>query len=459
MPDRDPARSPVPGAAGRAGEVVLGLAGTLLSVIPFTFSVLRALLAGGGERERVAAALGRWDDDPPAPPPPSGARGGRVFLVAGEPSGDRLAAAVATALAARRPGVELRGHGGARMAAAGVELDTDLAADAVMGVSAVLRAAPRFIGLYARTLRLLDGERPDCVVLVDYPGFNLRVAEAAKRRGIPVVWYVAPQIWAWAPWRATRIGRAVDDLLVILPFETAFHRDHGVEARYVGYPLFTDRDGEAPDAVVVRRLTAAGGPVVALLPGSRRKEIEGNLPGLLRVAAAVAAARPEVRFALPCAAPRLREAIDRIVGAGGVPVEVVDGNARTVLSVARAAACVSGTVTMECVHGVVPSVVVYGVGRLKRALLRRMVTVPHIALANLLAGREVFPEFTGELDDGAVRAVAAALVARLDDGPVRDGVVTELRALGDRLRRPGTAERVAAAVERHLSGVSGTPGN
>jgi lipid-A-disaccharide synthase len=434
--------------AGRAVEIAGGLAATLFSAVPFVLSLGRSLVTARAERRRVVAALARWDPSPGPPPPPGPPRRGRVFVVAGEPSGDRIAAGAVAALRRRHPAVEARGFGGRHLAAAGARLDHDLAADAVMGFFAVVGAAPRILGLYARYLRILDEERPDAVLLVDYPGFNLRAAQAARRRGIPVVWYVVPQIWAWAPWRSRRIGRAATDLCVVLPFERAFYEDRGIPARYVGYPLLEDRDREPLDEALAARLREGGRPVLAVLPGSRRQEIDRNLAPLLRAAGILLGRMPEVRPVLACAGPALRPSIDALVKGSGVPVEVVDGNARTLLAGARAAACVSGTVTMECVHAGVPAVIVYAVSALGRAFMPAVLTVPRFGLANLLAGKEIYPEHVDP--EGEAAAVAAELEERLRDGPAREACLREVAALRARLAATGVPERVAGVIEERL---------
>jgi lipid-A-disaccharide synthase len=317
-----------------------------------------------------------------------------------------------------------------------------------MGFFAVVRAAPRIVGLYARYLRILDEERPDAVLLVDYPGFNLRAAQAARRRGIPVIWYVVPQIWAWAPWRSRRVGRAATELCVVLPFERAFYADRGIAARFVGYPLFEALDRDPPDAALAARLREGGRPVLAILPGSRRQEIEGNLAPLLRAAGILRRRMPEVRPVIACAGPALRPLVDARVREAGFDVEVLDGGARTLLAAARAALCVSGTITMECVHAGVPAVVVYRLSAPKRLLLPVVLTVPRFGLANLLAGKAVYPEHADP--DGEAEAVAAELEERLRDGPAREACLREVAALRARVAVTGVPERVAAAVEESL---------
>jgi lipid-A-disaccharide synthase len=441
------------GAAGRAWEVAAGVAGTLFSAVPFAANLVRSAFTAGAERLRVEKALSRWDPPPTAAPAPAGSRHGKVFVVAGEPSGDRIAAGAVAALLRRHAGVEVRGFAGPRLAAAGGRLLFDLCADPVMGVLAVLRRAPRFVGLYARYLRILDDERPDAVLLVDYPGFNLRAAEAARKRGIPVVWYVVPQIWAWAPWRAARVGRAASDLCVVLPFEKSFYQDRGIPASFVGYPLFEDREREPVDEALLARLREGGRPVLALLPGSRRAEIRKNLPAMLRAVARVRERMPETRPDLACAAPSMREAVDAAVAASGQPVEVLDGNSRTLLAAARAAICVSGTVTMDCVHAEVPAVVVYHVSAPGRWLMPWFLTVPRFGLANLLAARELFPEHADA--GGGVPAVAEEILDRLREGAARETALQGVRDLRSRLAVTGCHDRVAAVLEGCLPAKKG----
>ncbi len=436
------------GRTARAFETAGTLGAALVSAVPFLLSLGRSLFTARAERRRVEEALGRWDPPPPPAAAPAGRRGGRLLVVAGEPSGDRIAAGAVEALARRRPGAAVRGFGGRHMAAAGVRLDHDLASDAVMGFFAVVKAAPRILSLYRLYLRILDEDRPDAVLLVDYPGFNVRAAQAARRRGIPVVWYVVPQIWAWAPWRAGRIARAATDLCVILPFERAFYAGRGIGVRHVGYPLFEDMDGEGIDAATAAGLREGGRPVLAVLPGSRRQEIEKNLGPLLRAVGLLLERMPEVRPVIACAGPRLRPRIDALVRASGLAVEVLDGQARTLLACARAAACVSGTVTMECVHAGVPAVIVYRVSPVGRAFMPVLLTIPWFGLANLLAGKVVYPEHADPDRDAG--AVASELEERLRDGPAREACLREVSALRARVATTGVPDRVAEVLDGRM---------
>jgi lipid-A-disaccharide synthase len=234
----------------------------------------------------------------------------------------------------------------------------------------------------------------------------------------------------------------------VLPFERAFYEARGIPARHVGYPLFEDRGREPVDPALLARLREGARPVLALLPGSRRQEIRCNLRAMLAAVASIRARLPEVRPVLACASPRLRPLVDAAVAACGFPVEVLDGNSRTLLEAARAALCVSGTVTMDCVHAGVPGVIVYRVSGFGRLLMPVVLTVPRFGLANLLAGREIFPEHADPA--GSVEAVAGELLERLRDGPAREEALRAVQDLRGRVATTGTHDRVAAVLEAYL---------
>ncbi|MHC4822242.1 MAG: lipid-A-disaccharide synthase [Planctomycetota bacterium] len=435
---------------GRTFEVAAGLVAALFSWVPFLLNLVRSLFTIGAERRRVAAALGKWGAAPESPPKVDTAdKPWTVFVIAGEASGDRLAASVVKRLKRRHKGVRVRGFGGPRMAEAGCELDEDLVSDAVMGVTAVLAQAPRFVSLFARYLRILDEERPDAVLMVDYPGFNFRAGSAARRRGVPVTWYVLPQIWAWAPWRAGRVAAAADHRLAILPFEPEFYADRGIETSFAGYPLFADRDREPVNGRLATLLHSAPGPLVAVLPGSRRKEVRDNLPGLLVILERLRERMPHLRAVIASASPKVHAVIEEMLPEGA-DVSVVDGGAHTVLSEARVALCVSGTVTMDCVHADVPAVVAYRIGALSRVLKPLLVTSPHIAMANLLAGEEIYPETHDPVGDAD--RMAAHLESCMRDGDERDRIVAATEKIRRRLTEQHAASLVTAALAQSATG-------
>lgn len=423
----------------------------LFGFVPFLPRLARAVVTGAGDRarmlERIRAGLATQAEDGPEPR----RRPVRVFLVAGEPSGDLHAADLAAAILRLNPEARIEGLGGPRMAAAGVEIVEDLVSDPVMGVLPVLARLPWFFRLYRGLLERFETDPPDVLVGVDYPGLNMRLGAAARRVGIPVVTYIAPQVWAWAPWRARRLAAIADKIVAILPFEREVFAAEGGDVAYVGHPLFRHL-AEAPrDDSFRARLR--GGPaadrgLVALLPGSRRSEVADNLPLLLDAARRVAAERPGTRFVVPLATERIRQVLDAVLAAapaGSPHVDVAPPeHSDDAMAAADAAIAVSGTATLHLVAHGTPAVVVYHASAAGRWLARVLLVSPYIALPNLLSGERVLPEFLAGPGDAA--AIAAALLRLLPGGPDREAASKALAALRDRLDQPGVPDRAARFV-------------
>lgn len=357
------------------------------------------------------------------------------LLLAGEPSGDLHGARVAEALKERFPGCRLRGTGGEEMAARGVELLAGLDDLAVMGFVEVIRSLPFFWGLERKVRRILDSGEIDLVLPIDYPGFNLRVTEAAHARGVPVLFYIAPQVWAWKAARARRLARAADRIAVILPFEESLFRDVEARVEFVGHPLL-DRPDDVPDR---RAFCARAGfdpdrPILAVFPGSRQQELERHLVPFLEAAERLADAHAGLQVG--------------VARAGGVRLELPAGapgrlvrDGRALLRHARAALVKSGTSTLEAALEGVPFVMAYRTHPLTYRVARRLVRVDHVALANLVAGERVVPEL---LQDEATPArLADALGPLLDDGRERRRVVEGLARVREALGTRGAAARVA----------------
>jgi lipid-A-disaccharide synthase len=340
--------------------------------------------------------------------------------------------------------------GGHAMQQAGGELLFPLSEHAVMGFLSVLRQLPTVLAAYARFVRLLRDDPPDLAVLVDYPGLHLVMAKAARRAGVPVLHYSAPQYWAWGPWRMRRYRRSVDATLTILPFEPAFFRRFGVPARYVGHPLLDEIEQHPPDPAVVAAARAR--PTLCLLPGSRRAEIAANLPGMLTVAAALRAKVPNLRVVLPHRDGRRTPLIRQLLAApGGELVEHIEGPLAGWLAGARLIVAKSGTGSLEaCLHGT-PTVVVY---QLRSALAtlgyHNLLSVPWIAGANLVAGSKVVPEFCFH-HRGGWNDVAAAAAELFADGPARERCRAGLADVRARLGEPGASARAGAVVRALLA--------
>ena len=359
-----------------------------------------------------------------------------ILLLAGEASGDHHSAALSVALRKRLPGARLIGFGGPLMAAAGVELLAGLDQLAVMGFVEVVSHMRFFYGLEKRVRSLVDSGSVDLVIPVDYPGFNLRVARYAHRRGIPVLYYIAPQVWAWKPGRARRLAEDTDRVAVILPFEAEILAAAGADVRFVGHPLL-----ERDDAVADREAFAKSigvdpaRPLLALLPGSRHQEVARHL-------APFAGAAREVELSLPDVQPVLARAASLPVDSLDLAGLPVTGETRALLRHAAAALVKSGTSTLEAALEGTPFVTAYRTHPITYAIARRLVRVPSVALANLVAGEQVVPELLQ--DEVTPERLAGELLPLLDGGsPERIRVVAGLGRVKSALGTPGASVRVA----------------
>lgn len=358
-------------------------------------------------------------------------------------SGDHHAARVVEALQARRPTLTFFGLGGPDLQAVGVERMAGLDELAVMGFVEVLRHVRFFWRLERRIVERMDAGEVDLVLAVDYPGLNLRLARKARERGIPVVYYIAPQVWAWKEHRAARLAEDADRVAVILPFEEDRLRAAGADAVFVGHPLMEREPVTVTEAELRSELDlpppdAPGeGPLVALLPGSRGQELDRHLEVFGEAARRLVAARPGLRPVL-AAAPGVD--LDRLRRAGW-PVTT---RTRALLTHARAGLVKSGTSTLEAALADTPFVCVYRTHPFTFALARRLVKVPHIALANLVAGEGVVPEVLQ--GDATPERLAAEVEALLDDGPVRAAQRAGLARVRDALGGPGASARTAQLV-------------
>ena len=398
----------------------------------------------------------------------------RVFLSAGEPSGDHHAALLVQALRAARPEVECVGLGGPQMAAAGCTLVADMTRLAVMWFLRVILNIHRFVDLARRAERSFLDARPDVCVLVDFPGFHWWLAWRAKRHGIPVVFYCPPQVWAWAQWRVKKMRRLVDHVLAALPFEHEWFTAQGIQSTLVGHPFFDEIE------VGERSQAASSRPLVLLLPGSRGQEIEGVLGSLLRAAAVIRRDVPDARLAIGALherhARRIAEALRSTDAAPSLGIEVQAGRTRSLIREATAAIACSGSVSLELLAARVPTVIVYRISGLAYVVQSWFRHARFITLVNLLACRDpvgpvrpvlrppltvppadpdaVYPEYLA-VQDPAERA-AAHVVEWLVDPAARRLAVARIEAVAAGVGHGGSAARAAAAVLA-IAGPSAVP--
>ena len=366
-------------------------------------------------------------------------------MVAGEASGDAHGGRLAEALRALHPDLRLSGVGGPRMRQAGVETWWDVASLEAIGLTEALCRVPELLRVRKRILGEVGGRGPVAAILIDYPGFNLHLAKHLRRLGLPVYYFIAPQLWAWGPWRARKLARRVNLLLVILPFEVDFFRSRGIDALFVGHPL-VDRPADPPAEEIRSRLgLRESGPVIALLPGSRRREVSVLLPTMAKAARTLSEFWPGAQFLLPVADVLEPEWVQGFLG--GLPVRLTRG-AWEVLAVSDAAITASGTATLEAGLLGVPMVILYKVHWASGPIMRFFINCPSIGLINLLAGERLVPELLQEEVTSAniIREARRAV----EDRNYRARVKARLREVRGRLGEPGVFERAARAILSHL---------
>ena len=368
----------------------------------------------------------------------------KVFISAGEASGDLHAAALTRAILQRDPTVQVFGMGGDALAAAGGEVVFNYKDYSVMGFVEVLQSLPRLFGLKKAFRRLMEERKPDVFVTVDYPDFNMRVAKEAKALGIPVFSYIPPSAWAWRRGRAKNVARLATKVACIYPFAAQVYQEAGANVEFVGNPLvdivqptLSPQEGEA---FIGKR---PGHPVVLLLPGSRVKEITGVLPVMLQALPKIREKRPEVDFVLQKAPSIERELLQSILASSAVPVKVVEGRGYDVMAASDAALATSGTVTLEAALCGLPSVICYAASPLSMCIAKRMVYVKYIGLPNILAGREILPEL---IQEKMTPDHMAASILHFLEPEAASAVREEMRQAVAKLGQPGAVDRTAELI-------------
>ncbi len=374
----------------------------------------------------------------------------KIMFSVGEASGDLHAAAVARAINELYPGTEMFGMGGAEMRAAGVEIKYDIRDLGFIGVAEIIRKIPFFFRLRNELLSWIRREQPDVLVCVDYPGFNMKLAKAAKNTGVPIVYYIAPTVWAWHRSRGYDIARDTDAVACIFPFEEKTYREMGANATFVGHPLLdTVQPTMTKEAAENYFRISRDAKKIVLLPGSRAQEIEGLLIPMLG-----AVRELQKKYSVQCFLPRAstisREKLEKIIAGYEVPVKITESKTHDLMRICDLALAASGTVTLEAALMGLPTILLYRVAPLTYWLGRRLVQLDYIGLPNIIAGKEVIPELLQ--DDVNVRNIVAA-VRNLWENPGRlQQMKADLKAVRERMGKPGAVERVAQLIKKTAEG-------
>lgn len=379
-----------------------------------------------------------------------------IMISAGEASGDLHGASLTRAISEQAPGTRVIGMGGKAMQAAGVEIIQDIAEMGVVGLVEILKNLPRFFAIRDHIVAVMERERPDVLVVIDYPEFNMRLAKAAKRLGIPVVFFISPSAWAWRKGRAKDVAKVAAKVAAIFPFEADVYREAGANVEYVGHPLCDIVKASADEEALRARFAVKEQErVVLLLPGSRRQEIAKLLPIMTQAAGIIGQQVAKVRFFLPLASTISREMVEEGLRGSTVNIEVIDGQAYDLMAIGDAAMAASGTVTLEAALLGLPCVVMYRLNPLTYWIGKRLVTIPHFSLPNIVAGREIVPELLqDEVNPGRI---AAAVTMMLTEQGTQERLQQELAAVKERLGGTGAVERTATLVLQVAAGTTAAP--
>lgn len=372
----------------------------------------------------------------------------RIGIVAGEASGDLLAASLMQAIQARVPGIEFEGIAGPRMQQQGCRVLYSSEKLAVMGLTEVLGRLPALLSIRRDVARHFSAAPPDLFIGVDAPDFNLRLERKLKARGIPTVHFISPSVWAWRQYRVKKIARSTDLMLCLFPFEEQFYAQHGVAARYIGHPLADmiplDTDMRAARAKLDLEPT---GEIVAILPGSRSMEVQNLGPEFVRTAAWILQRRPGTRFITPVASAKTRALFHEILAQyrGELPLMLIDGRSHDVMAAADVVLLASGTAALEAMLLKKPMVVAYRVSKLSAFLLRRMIKVPYYSLPNLLAGKKIIDEFVQE--DVHADQLGRHLLGYLEEPERTQALQVRFREIHMQLRRDAAAQAADAVLK------------
>ena len=371
----------------------------------------------------------------------------KIFISAGETSGDMHGSNLMREIHKKNPSIEFYGLGRNKMAEAGLQCIRDMSSHSVMWLQS-LKKIPGLWKIFKDCYRFFDEEKPELLILIDYVGFNLYLAKAAKKRNIPVMYYISPQLWAHGSWRIKKIKKFVDRMVVVYPFEETFYTNGGVSAKYVGHPLFDELNAKDIDTNLIEKIKGGGQKtVISLLPGSRKQEIRTLLPILLETATAIHEKIPSVKFLLSCSNKRNLELIEgitkRFASANNkrLSIEIVTEKISEVIKSSSLCICNSGTVTLEIANYQIPMVACYRVSLFAYFASKPHINTPYICLVNAIAEREVVPEKTMYRDD--YKWLASHATELLLNEEKREACIAGLKEVTSLIGSPGASAKAA----------------
>ncbi len=378
-----------------------------------------------------------------------GRRYKKILIVAGEPSGDLHGSEVAKALLRRDPEINIYGVGGNKLKSAGVRIMFNSDDLAVVGITEALEKFGLIRNVFKRLKRSLTEDPPDLVILIDYPEFNLRLARVAQKRGIPVLYYISPQVWAWRKGRVKKIARRVDRLVVVFPFEAAYYQKENVDVTFVGHPLV-----EAVRPKMTREDARQkfgldpSGNTIGLLPGSRKREIFSLLPAMLAAAEIISSHFPHLQFILPLAPTCKQDDILGIVRQYNIEIKIINDYYYEVIDVSDFIIVASGTATLETALLCTPMLIVYKTSFLTYIIGKMLIKVKNIGLVNIVAGKKIVPE----LIQGRVtpEEISREVIKHINDDHLISGMKKELEGVRERLEGSGVAEKVAIIAHKMM---------
>ena len=371
----------------------------------------------------------------------------KIFISAGETSGDMHGSNLMLEIHKKNPSIKFYGLGRNKMSEAGLQCIRDMSSQSVMWLQS-LKKIPGLWKIFKDCYRFFDEEKPELLILIDYVGFNLYLAKAAKKRNIPVMYYISPQLWAHGSWRIKKIKKFVDRMVVVYPFEETFYTNGGVSAKYVGHPLFDELNAKDIDTNLIEKIKGGGQKtVISLLPGSRKQEIRTLLPILLETATAIHEKIPSVKFLLSCSNKRNLELIEgitkRFASANNkrLSIEIVTEKISEVIKSSSLCICNSGTVTLEIANYQIPMVACYRVSPFAYFASKPHIDTPYICLVNAIAEREVVPEKTMYRDD--YKWLASHATELLLNEEKREACIDGLKEVTSLIGSPGASAKAA----------------